>query len=119
MPLTSKGKKILRSMRNQYGPEKAEKVFYASKNKGKISGVDEQMETYKHIGYLLAEALNLIESETKKPKDKDETKEPKANAPKKPKERKPRYWQWLDDPTKRWWGPGPHPRDRKPRKPKG
>ena len=49
-------------MRKQYGPEKAEKVFYASKNAGKISGVDEQMDSYKHIGYILAEALGLIEA---------------------------------------------------------
>ena len=49
-------------MRKQYGPEKAEKVFYASKNAGKISGVDEQMDSYKQIGYILAETLGLIEA---------------------------------------------------------
>ena len=104
MPLTSKGKKILRSMRKQYGPEKAEKVFYASKNAGKISGVDEQMETYKHIGLLIAEALNLIEDETKKPKDT----KPKIKSKGNPK--KGRYAAWFNDPHKRWWGPGPDPR---------
>ncbi|GAG55112.1 unnamed protein product, partial [marine sediment metagenome] len=36
MPLTEKGKKILRAMRKQYGEEKGERVFYASINKGKI-----------------------------------------------------------------------------------
>lgn len=46
-------------MRKQYGPEKAEKVFYASKNKGKISGVYEHMDSYKKIGLLIAEALGL------------------------------------------------------------
>jgi hypothetical protein len=46
-------------MRKQYGPEKAEKVFYASKNKGKISGVDEHMDSYKKIGLLIAEAMGL------------------------------------------------------------
>ena len=40
MPLTEKGRKIMRSMSKQYGPEKAKKVFYASKNKGTIRGVD-------------------------------------------------------------------------------
>ena len=40
MPLTSKGKKIMRSMKEEYGPKKGEKVFYASRNKGTISGVE-------------------------------------------------------------------------------
>jgi hypothetical protein len=40
MPLTKKGKKIKRKMKKTYGKEKAERVFYASKNKGKIKGVD-------------------------------------------------------------------------------
>lgn len=40
MPLTSKGEKIKSSMESEYGPKKGEQVFYASKNKGTISGVD-------------------------------------------------------------------------------
>jgi len=40
MPLTAKGKKIKKSMEKQYGKKKAEQVFYASKNKGVIKGVD-------------------------------------------------------------------------------
>ena len=40
MPLTDTGKKILNNMRRKYGPEKAKRVFYASKNSGKITGVD-------------------------------------------------------------------------------
>lgn len=40
MPLTDKGKKIKKSMKKQYGKKKGERVFYASKNKGKIKGVD-------------------------------------------------------------------------------
>lgn len=40
MPLTDKGSKIMSSMQDQYGPEKGKSVFYASKNKGTISGVD-------------------------------------------------------------------------------
>lgn len=39
-PLTEKGKEILSNMKEQYGAEKGEQVFYASKNKGTISGVD-------------------------------------------------------------------------------
>jgi hypothetical protein len=38
MPLTKKGRKILRAMKREYGPEKGERVFYASINKGTIKG---------------------------------------------------------------------------------
>lgn len=42
MPLTKKGAKILKKMRETYGSKKkAESVFYASENKGTISGVEE------------------------------------------------------------------------------
>lgn len=40
MPLTKKGSKIMRAMRKTYGPKKAKRVFYASRNKGRIKGVD-------------------------------------------------------------------------------
>lgn len=40
MPLTKKGKKIKRKMQKTYGSKKGTSVFYASRNKGKISGVD-------------------------------------------------------------------------------
>jgi hypothetical protein len=40
MPLTSKGNKIMGNMEKEYGSKEAKKVFYASKNAGKISGVD-------------------------------------------------------------------------------
>ena len=40
MPLTKKGKKIMKSMKDQYGKKKGETVFYATKNKGVIKGVD-------------------------------------------------------------------------------
>jgi hypothetical protein len=40
MPLTAKGKEIMASMRKTYpSKEKAEEVFYASENAGKITGV--------------------------------------------------------------------------------
>lgn len=40
MPLTKKGKKIRKNMQKTYGKKKAEKVFYASINKGKITGAE-------------------------------------------------------------------------------
>lgn len=39
MPLTAKGKKIKRAMMKEYGPEKGERIFYASERKGTIKGV--------------------------------------------------------------------------------
>lgn len=41
MPLTGKGEKIKGAMEEKYGSEKGERVFYASKNKGTITGVDD------------------------------------------------------------------------------
>lgn len=40
MPLTKKGSKIMRAMEDEYGDKKGEKIFYASRNKGTISGVE-------------------------------------------------------------------------------
>ena len=39
MPLTAKGKKIMGAMKGYYGAGKGKKVFYASENKGTITGV--------------------------------------------------------------------------------
>ena len=39
MPLTAKGEKIKRAMQAQYGAERGKQVFYASENKGTITGV--------------------------------------------------------------------------------
>ena len=47
MPLTPKGKKIMKSMEKTYGKKKAEKVFYASKNKGTIKNVDKAKKSKK------------------------------------------------------------------------
>ena len=38
MPHTKKGKKIMRAMKKQYGKKKGKRVFYASQNKGTITG---------------------------------------------------------------------------------
>lgn len=35
MPLTKSGRKVMSSMKKQYGAKKGEEVFYASINKGK------------------------------------------------------------------------------------
>jgi len=42
MPLTKKGRKIMNAMKDEYGRKKGERVFYASRNKGRISGVDKR-----------------------------------------------------------------------------
>lgn len=40
MPKSAKGKKIFANMVRQYGSEKAKQVFFASANKGTITGVE-------------------------------------------------------------------------------
>jgi len=40
MPKTEKGEKIMRAMKKKYGKKKGEEVFYASKQKGTIKGVE-------------------------------------------------------------------------------
>jgi hypothetical protein len=40
MPLSKKGRKIMRAMKRGYGAKKGERVFYASRNKGTIKGVE-------------------------------------------------------------------------------
>ena len=42
MPLTDKGEKIMQSMKRTYGGKKGEEVFYATRNAGKITGVEEK-----------------------------------------------------------------------------
>jgi hypothetical protein len=41
VPLTKKGKKVMGEMKDEYGPEKGERVFYATVNTGKLRGVHE------------------------------------------------------------------------------
>lgn len=38
MPLTAKGQKIKSSMEEEYGKKKGRQVFYASQNKGTVTG---------------------------------------------------------------------------------
>ena len=42
MPLTKKGSKIKSAMEKEYGKKKGEQVFYASRNKGTIKGVEKK-----------------------------------------------------------------------------
>jgi len=42
MPLNKKGKKIMAAMKEQYGSKTGQKVFYATKNKGKIKNVEKK-----------------------------------------------------------------------------
>lgn len=44
MPLTAKGEEIKSAMQEEYGGKKGEEVFYASKNKGTVTGVDAMAE---------------------------------------------------------------------------
>jgi len=46
-PLTTKGKKVMRSMKKTYGPKKAKQVFYAMQNEGKLKGVEGSKKKHK------------------------------------------------------------------------
>jgi hypothetical protein len=48
MPLNEKGHKIMKSMKKQYGSKRGETVFYASKNKGTIKGVEKKKKRSKN-----------------------------------------------------------------------
>lgn len=47
MPLTKKGKTIMKAMKKEYGKEKGKGVFYASRNKGTIKGVEKKVKKKK------------------------------------------------------------------------
>lgn len=40
MPLTKKGTEVMRAMKAEYGAAKGEQVFYATRNAGKLTGVE-------------------------------------------------------------------------------
>ena len=40
MPINKKGREIMAAMKKEYGDKEGENVFYASKNKGTITGVE-------------------------------------------------------------------------------
>lgn len=39
MPLTEKGEEVKKAMEKEYGEKKGEQAFYASENKGQITGL--------------------------------------------------------------------------------
>ena len=47
VPLTDKGEKIKEAMTEQYGGKKGEQVFYASANKGVITGIEKRKHAFK------------------------------------------------------------------------
>jgi hypothetical protein len=61
MPLTEKGEKIMAAMKKQYGGKKGEEVFYASKNAGKITGVDtaERDDDNQHMGFTSGQSEKI------------------------------------------------------------
>ena len=69
MPLTEKGKEIMKSMKKQYGKKKGEEVFYASKNKGTIKGVEKaskgKMMKVKEVKGALEKASKLHAAQAK------------------------------------------------------
>ena len=42
MPLTKKGTKVLAAMKKEYGAKKGKSVFYASINKGTVTGAEKR-----------------------------------------------------------------------------
>ena len=53
MPLTAKGQEIMGAMKSQYGSKKGEQVFYASRNAGRITGVDPESMKRKALAQAL------------------------------------------------------------------
>ncbi len=66
MPLTPKGKKIKAAMTKEYGDKKGEEVFYASINKGTITGAHQE----KHRGLGMKQDMTAKKKQVKKGKGK-------------------------------------------------
>jgi hypothetical protein len=81
MPLTSKGKKVMKSMKQTYGGKRGEQVFYATANAGKLSGVEKKQELKK--GGKVAKT-----SKSTKPKTKSKSRVNEAGNYTKPELRK-------------------------------
>ena len=61
MPETKKGKKIKRAMQKHYGKKKGKRVFYASANKGTITGVHkEKKKGVLFKGYVKSTIVNKL-----------------------------------------------------------
>jgi hypothetical protein len=65
MPLTSKGEKIHRAMVEKHGKEEGERIFYASKNAGRITGVDKKADAEEKEEKKDAEVKETPTKETK------------------------------------------------------
>lgn len=58
MPMTKKGTKVMKSMVKTYGAKKGKKVFYASKQAGKITGVDKGF--YGHMNPMGFKKVSIL-----------------------------------------------------------
>ena len=76
MPLNKKGKKIMKNMKKEYGSKQGENVFYASKNKGTIKGVelkDEDFQQHEEVRGANSNAMKWLKARMDKAADrKDE-----------------------------------------------
>lgn len=95
MPLTSKGNKIMEHMRSEYGDKKDKSVFYASRNAGRISGVDPESggkpDAHKHAHRRLVHQRRAMEDHMRSQEDAlgmGET-EPDASDPNEAEENEP------------------------------
>jgi len=52
MPINEKGKEIMSNMKSEYGAKKGKEVFYASRNKGTIKGVDPESSGHSKVAFL-------------------------------------------------------------------
>jgi hypothetical protein len=53
MPLTAKGEKILKNLKEEYGPEKGESVLYAGENSGRFTGIHDRARLHRALDRLL------------------------------------------------------------------
>jgi hypothetical protein len=106
VPLTGKGEKIKSAMEKQYGEKRGTEVFYASKNAGKITGVDgAKTDDNQHMGFTegFAEPIKKLVSQTDALMSRMDAFE-KRRAMKKPAKVKPRTKDNMQPST-------PHPKE--------
>lgn len=65
MPLTGKGEEILANMKKEYGAATGEKVFYASRNKSAITGVDTMSGTFDPAASPVIGGYQLVKGDAK------------------------------------------------------
>jgi hypothetical protein len=76
MPLTAKGNEILANMKKEYGAEKGENVFYASKKAGTITGTDAEAQDRSSAGHKAeAEKLGKMLEDERDPAKRKELQE--------------------------------------------